>query len=539
MNDPEEPGRFPGDEDAERQPLIPPPRTAADDRLPPARRRGVPAPREGDGSHAGPVRDRDPAERETARTDPDPSHDRAALPHEGSPREHASLEHASHERAAHDSAPLEHDEGHSRSDGEAGAEPSRGVPRPQGEQSSVSPPRAGPPVGPTGPVPSTPASSTSAEPVRPLEHSVLKSLLGAWALCACSAEETDAVEAHLTDCAPCAGEALRLRDAVALLHPEDSLGLNPRLRGRVLESALGRRPARIPIPSWAAPFDAEAARLDALLRDMAAEEWRAPVTLRWFEGEEPRVRTATVAEVIGHLMAVDGLVGGVLRLSDPLVEAGVLAEDDVHTSLMRPAERTEAYWRAAATGGGKDVRAPWRDQTHALVRGATLVGPSLADHTVSGIELPLRDAFLDRAFECWVHACDIAEAVDYPHPPPQGGHLHQLVELAARMLPFVLAGRRQSGLAAPPRHLGLAGAPGRSLHLEVEGSGGGDWFIPLDSPGGAGSPDGAVAHVALDGVEFCQLVAGHVSPLEAAAGAAGDPEAIRDVLFATASMSRL
>ncbi|CAM5622875.1 hypothetical protein SVIOM74S_04797 [Streptomyces violarus] len=30
-------------------------------------------------------------------------------------------------------------------------------------------------------------------------------------------------------------------------------------------------------------------------------------------------------------------------------------------------------------------------------------------------ELPLRDAMLDRAFECWVHAEDIAEAVDYPY----------------------------------------------------------------------------------------------------------------------------
>ncbi|KAA0943017.1 immediate early protein, partial [Streptomyces apricus] len=51
--------------------------------------------------------------------------------------------------------------------------------------------------------------------------------------------------------------------------------------------------------------------------------------------------------------------------------------------------------------------------------------------------------------------------------------------------------------------------------------------------------DGEVAHVALDGVEFCQLVAGHVPPEEAAAGQLGDREAIRDVLFAAASMSRM
>ncbi|MFB8042771.1 zf-HC2 domain-containing protein, partial [Streptomyces hydrogenans] len=51
------------------------------------------------------------------------------------------------------------------------------------------------------------------DPAAPLvlSHTVLKSLLGAWALSACSAAETRAVEDHLTACAPCADEALRLR----------------------------------------------------------------------------------------------------------------------------------------------------------------------------------------------------------------------------------------------------------------------------------------------------------------------------------------
>ncbi|MGW0346882.1 MDMPI N domain containing protein, partial [Streptomyces anthocyanicus] len=54
-----------------------------------------------------------------------------------------------------------------------------------------------------------------------------------------------------------------------------------------------------------------------------------------------------------------------------------------------------------------------------------------------------------------------------------------------------------------------------------------------------GSADREVAHVALDGVEFCRLAAGHVPPAEAAAGQAGDREAIRDVLFAAAGLSRM
>ncbi|MFF3454543.1 maleylpyruvate isomerase N-terminal domain-containing protein [Streptomyces sp. NPDC002730] len=362
-------------------------------------------------------------------------------------------------------------------------------------------------------------------------HSVLKSLLGAWALSACSAEETAAVEAHLGDCAPCADEALRLRDAVALLHTDRDLDLDPLLRFRVLENCLVRRPARIPVPAWATPYDAETARLDALLRDIGDAEWHAPVRLKWFEGERQVIRRTTVAGVIGHLMSVDGLVAGALGLDDPLGS----------DAPRVPTERTEAFWRTADLPPTRTVREPWRDQSHTLIRTVSFAGRGAAELSVSygNFALPLRDSLLDRAFECWMHAGDIADAVDYPYEPPSGSHLHGMIDLAARMLPAALADRRRAGLAGPARHLVAAGAPGRSLHLEVEGSGGGNWYIALDSPAAIGSADQAVAQVALDGVEFCRLMAGHVSPEEAAAGQDGDREAIRDVLFAAASLSRL
>ncbi|MEO3978720.1 maleylpyruvate isomerase N-terminal domain-containing protein [Streptomyces sp. CAU 1734] len=365
----------------------------------------------------------------------------------------------------------------------------------------------------------------------PPSHKVLKSLLGAWALSACSAEETEAVEIHLGDCAPCADEALRLRDAVALLHTERSLDLDPLLRFRVLENCLGRRPARIPVPEWAAPYDAETARLDALLRDFGTAEWNAPVRLRWFESEEESVRETTVAGVIGHLLTVDGLVAGSLGLDDPLGRDAPRA----------PAERTEKYWRSEAGTVSSEVHGPWRDQSHTLIRTVSFAGRGVSDLAVSygDFALPLRDSLLDRAFECWMHADDIADAVDYPYDPPRGSHMHHMVDLAARLLPAALAGRRRTGLAGPAKHLVTAGSPGRSLHLEIEGAGGGDWYIPLDSPAALGSPELSVAQVALDRVEFCRLVAGHVSPQEAAVGQDGDREAIRDVLYAAASLSRI
>ncbi|MEU9363389.1 maleylpyruvate isomerase N-terminal domain-containing protein [Streptomyces avermitilis] len=369
-----------------------------------------------------------------------------------------------------------------------------------------------------------------------LEHRVLKSLLGAWALAACSPEETAAVEEHLGDCGPCAEEALRLRDAVGLLHPAESLDLDPALRTRVLEGCLDRRPPRIPVPEWAAAYDAETARLDALLQDIGDAEWHAPVRLRWFDGQRPASRRTTVAGVIAHLLTVDGLVAVALGLDDPL--AGTPAGNGT------PTARTEAYWKAAHFPPTRSVRGPWREQSHSLVRTVSFAGGGSGKLPVpyGGFELSLRDSMLDRAFECWVHADDIADAVDYPYDPPAPRHLHTMIDLAARVLPVSLAERRRAGLAAPPRrtrHLVPAGAPGRSLRLEIEGLGGGEWLIPLDSPAATGSAAHEVAHVALDGVEFCRLAAGHVSPEEAAAGQDGDREAIRDVLLAAASLSRM
>ncbi|WP_431996688.1 zf-HC2 domain-containing protein [Streptomyces fungicidicus] len=380
------------------------------------------------------------------------------------------------------------------------------------------------------------SASPESEPAGPLvlEHRVLKSLLGAWALAACGPAEAEAVEEHLGTCGPCADEALRLREAVGLLQRPESLDLDPGLRTRVLRSCLERRPPRIPVPDWAASYDAETARLDALLQDFGDSEWHAPVRLRWYESDEASSRRTTVAGVIAHLLTVDGLVAVALGLADPL---GTVA-----AARRTPADRTEAYWRAAHAPPTRSVRAPWREQSHALVRTVSFTGGGTGRLPVSygDYELPLRDAMLDRAFECWVHAEDIAEAVDYPYEPPSGRHLHRMVDLAARMLPAVLEHRRLHGLSSRvERRLVAAGEPGRSLRLEIEGSGGGEWLIPLDSPAAKGSAEHEVAHVALDGAEFCRLAAGHVPPREAAAGQVGDRDAIRDVLFAAASMSRM
>jgi hypothetical protein len=400
------------------------------------------------------------------------------------------------------------------------------------------------PAGP--PAVAEPAAGTPQQTRLPLyDHGTLKSLLGAWALAVCSRDESLAVEVHLTDCAACAEEALRLRDAVGLLHREESLDLDPLLRARVLEGCLGRRPARIPVPEWAGPYDAEAARLDALLRDLGDSYWHEPVDLRWYDGALV-TRQVTIGEVISHLTTVDGLVA--LALDVPQAErAGGLQLP------LDPMRRTEALWaarraaarEAEATGAAGDpageLRDTWRGQSHTLLRTVSFAGGGAAgvDVDYGSFALPLRDAFVDRAFECWIHASDIAEAVAYPYDPPAPRNMNRMIDLAARMLPAAIAERRRDGLADSAGRLASAGAPGRSLLLEVEGAGGGKWYLPLDSPGTVASREHTVAHVALDGVEFCQLAAGHLEPERVAFGQEGDRDVIRDVLYAAASLSRL
>lgn len=397
------------------------------------------------------------------------------------------------------------------------------------------------------------------------DHRTLKSLLGAWALAACSRDESLAVEVHLTDCATCADEALRLRDAVGLLHQDETLDLDPLLRARVLEGCLGRRPARIPVPDWAGPYDAEAARLDALLRDLGDGYWKAPVALQWHANGR-MTRKLTVAQVIAHLTAVDSLPARALGLPAPGIDP---ATDAPHNGLgsgtgmgmgmgiaararlrrtrgepglpLSPMERTAAFWTTHGGLPGATLRSLWREQSHSLVRTVSFAGGGAAGLEVDygTFSLPLQDAFLDRAFECWIHAWDIAEAVDYPYDPPAPRNLHRMIDLAARLLPAALADRRRAGLTVSPPRLSTVGAPGRSFLLEVEGLGGGEWYLPLDSPGAVASPAEMVAHVAMDRVEFCQLAAGHLEPERIAAGQQGDRAVIRDVLFATASLSRL
>ncbi|MFC9324794.1 sigma factor [Kitasatospora sp. NPDC057015] len=345
---------------------------------------------------------------------------------------------------------------------------------------------------------------------------------------------------------------------------EEPLDPSGALRQQVLDWCLARRPAELPLPAWGAPYGAESAKLDALLRDLGPEEWQEVVELPWHGGTD-RLRPA---EVLSHLTAVDGYLALALGLPDPVPDDSGPARKPGSTAAgapgprvpgpaARPAPRVppqgvspfagivDRSGRLAAAQAGHPpgaVRTLWRRQSRALVRGAALAPGGGLPVDYGFAALPLRDAFVDRAFECYVHGEDVARAVAYPYPPPAAPHLRQMVDLAARMLPEAVAALRRAGRIGPG---GAPGdRPGRVLRLVIDGPAAGEWLIPLDGPAPAGRGPGygrcsePVAAMVLDGLEFCQLAAAHRDPDRLPVGEHGDRAAIREVLRAAPLLSR-
>jgi uncharacterized protein (TIGR03083 family) len=354
----------------------------------------------------------------------------------------------------------------------------------------------------------------------PADHETLRGLIGAWALDACTPGECAEVEQHLAHCPPCAEEAGRLRDAAGWLSTDDPLDPDPALRGSVIGWALSRRPATVPVAGYSTAYAAETARLDALLRDLGELDWQETAELRWHGGAQQR----GIAEVLCHLAAVDGLLGVALGLPDP-------------ASGRDLDQRTQQLTEQLRRRSPEAVRARWRAQTRALVETAALAeagedGHRTGDLTVDygAFQLPLRDAFLDRAFECWIHAVDIADAVGYPYGPPRGAHLRELIGLAARMLPAAL---EATCGPAPDR-----GSQPRVAKLVIEGRAESEWLIPLQP--GPPVPPGTepVTTLALDGVEFCFLAAARRDPARMPCGITGDRTTAHRLLHATHYLSR-
>ncbi|QDQ15811.1 maleylpyruvate isomerase family mycothiol-dependent enzyme [Streptomyces spectabilis] len=343
----------------------------------------------------------------------------------------------------------------------------------------------------------------------PHEHAALRSLLGAWLLDACSDQESAAVTAHLEHCAPCTAEVRYLYPATASLAEtppyEDTApreatapplydgtataGNPSRPAGdRVTALAFARRPpAPRAVPPHVRPYTDQVATLDAVLRDLTAEEWDTLTVEGW-----------TVGQLVAHLAATDSLLTEALDAGarGPLGLVGDTVPDRTLACTSWAAEQSprsiHTAWRAQADVL-RDVLLGEADLPTAAARPLSLAGDP---------PLPVAHHTAARAFETWIHTRDIALRTDRRLPPPTARSLSRMSDFGARLLPLAMR---------------LRGTPlgGRVLRLELTGRGGDTWL--LTDPGQApptGPPD---AHLALDALEFCLLTGDRLAPAEAAA----------------------
>ena len=193
-----------------------------------------------------------------------------------------------------------------------------------------------------------------------------------------------------------------------------------------------------------------------------------------------------------HLLAVDGLVATALGLADPLGTAGAATPRSArpghaHRGVLARGSHVPPHPRRPRAVAGAEprpgpygvLRRPRRRRTRRLVRRLR----AAAARRPAGPRLRVLGARRATSRRRWT----IRTSRRRPRI------CTAMVDLAARLLPGALADAAGPG---SPRRPGGWSRPARravALHLEVEGTGGGDWFIPLDSPAAAAPPDHAVA----------------------------------------------
>lgn len=256
------------------------------------------------------------------------------------------------------------------------------------------------------------------------------------------------------------------------------------LRSAILTAALEARPAGYPdpdaLPPQAVPYGLEVRKLDELLRDVTTAQWDTTV-----------VGGMTAQRLVDHLAGHDRWLAGSLQLKQPYAEVW--------------GSTPEQSYRV------------WRDQAFALLRHAVF-HPFIDRVDFGGLSMPVGHAYLNRAFETWIHADDIRLATGRPVDPPPPAHLRDLADLHIRSLPTAL---RLSG----------RDHPGGGARIRLTGAVTEEWDIPL-SREPSDAADRPNVSITADALEFCYL-AGNRRSLDAVPlTVTGDGTAAADLLAA-------
>ena len=345
-----------------------------------------------------------------------------------------------------------------------------------------------------------------------IDHATADTQLAAYLLDALDADETLAVEHHLTTCAICQATLADLRPAVDALAATTATTPPAGLAQRTMDAALAARP---PATHPFAPAEVhliEATRVVALLSRLSPDDWAAPVG--------PAFPDWTVQDLAAHLASSEALLALELGVdpftpdTEPQAEARALQAVARHRRLS-PAE-TLAELRTTYELVQQTLRA---------------IGDEVDARIISwfGLDLTLGYALTQRGFEIWTHADDIRAALGLDAVPPPAGSVRTMSSAALDTVPFMLSA------------VGVD-AEGRRARVTLSGPGGGTYDVALGlAEAGTPLPEGHAPDVVvrLDSIDFCKAVAERISPPDLVFEAEGDLALADDLVRSLSALAVL
>ncbi len=224
-------------------------------------------------------------------------------------------------------------------------------------------------------------------------------------------------------------------------------------------------------------FITTAAELGDLLGTLAADDWTRSTP----------VEGVSVRAIVEHLVAVERYVLGQLDRRPPL--DAPRREDHWSLATMLAADMSDTL--------DSVVAASWWSELLNVVATSAELGP---DHQVAYHHLvgSLRGLLVVRTFELWTHGDDIRQATGRPLNLLDEDRLSLMVNQLMRVLPLGLA-------------LSDTSRPGCTARINLTGSGGGRFDVPLAFGEVSGEPDITMTASVID---FCRLAAGRLAPDE-------------------------
>lgn len=315
----------------------------------------------------------------------------------------------------------------------------------------------------------------------PEDPTVVESLLGAYAVDACTPEEAAAVEALLAERPDLAQEATSLAEAAAWIGAGEAVEPPAATRVAVLEQA-GRT----------------ARALDPVARQYEREATRVARELDLLDPGDDDVRTPnglTARELVVHIAAQETLLARAVGhpvddVADEDIEARTAAL--IARFADQPYDTVVALWRRAA-----DTVTAWAADRQNRDTEVTWLGQPMSSD----------DLLVARAFENWTHRDDLRRVRRRPGAPPPAADLHRMAELSMRLLPAALTVSGRSH-------------PDTLARVVLSGDGGGEWLVPLQV---GATPTGRPAvTLTADVVDWCHLVAERLEPAALERTAEGD-----------------